>query len=158
MARPSSTIKGTVVDGDYISGSKICPKCHIKKDEFDFEINHAQVDGLDSWCKDCRRKSKAEYRAQHRDRELDWAQKLSFYYGITPFEFNMKLDRQGGVCAICKQPEENGKRLSVDHCHDSNTVRGLLCNACNSVLLRKRHTIELLKSAISYLEFYGGPH
>ena len=36
------------------------------------------------------------------------------------------------VCEICGKPDDIlGRRLSVDHCHDTNTFRGLLCTKCN---------------------------
>ncbi|MCK1478304.1 hypothetical protein IVB27_26775 [Bradyrhizobium sp. 197] len=45
---------------------------------------------------------------------------------------------QNGVCFICQCEDRNivkktGKRreLAVDHCHESGTVRSLLCGDCN---------------------------
>jgi hypothetical protein len=79
-------------------------------------------------------------------------------YGVDEKWYEATLAEQGGVCAICKQPETwKGKRLdgaiyrlSVDHHHDSTKVRGLLCNSCNhrlGVLEAK----EWFESAIAYL-------
>lgn len=59
---------------------------------------------------------------------------------------------QGGVCAICRQPEgREGRSLSVDHDHDSGVVRGLLCDSCNVGLGRFRDDPELVRSALEYL-------
>jgi hypothetical protein len=47
------------------------------------------------------------------------------------------FDAQHGLCAICRKPPKGGSRtrvLHVDHCHETNTVRGLLCTTCNSGL------------------------
>ena len=63
---------------------------------------------------------------------------LRHRYGIDLPDYERILAEQGGVCAVCKQPPSkhntrahwNGK-LCVDHCHDSEKVRGLLCNDCN---------------------------
>ena len=48
------------------------------------------------------------------------------------------LEKQNGLCAICGQPEtRQDKRsnivsdLSVDHCHKTGKVRGLLCAHSN---------------------------
>ena len=39
---------------------------------------------------------------------------------------------QGGCCHICERAKGTGrKRLSVDHCHKTGIVRGLLCGPCN---------------------------
>lgn len=67
------------------------------------------------------------------------------------------LIKQNGNCAICKNPEtkiRNGKsvNLSVDHCHKTGIVRGLLCNKCNRTLGVFYDDIEFLKEAIKYLE------
>jgi hypothetical protein len=56
-------------------------------------------------------------------------------------EYGRLLAKQHGVCAICKQPEtkvdrQRGKiaALSIDHCHATGRVRGLLCFRCNTQL------------------------
>lgn len=38
---------------------------------------------------------------------------------------------QGGACAICREPERARRFLSIDHCHKTGRVRGLLCVRCN---------------------------
>lgn len=55
-------------------------------------------------------------------------------YGLLLEDYEDLLHRQGGVCALCKEPPARGKSLCIDHCHDSGRVRGLLCNRCNSLL------------------------
>lgn len=72
-------------------------------------------------------------------------------YGITPDQFNDMLKKQGGVCAICRQPCPRNPRLSVDHCHQTGRVRGLLCSHCNVGLGHFRHDHNRLRSAITYL-------
>ena len=56
-------------------------------------------------------------------------------YGITEDQYNDMFDRQGGVCALCKCPP-SGKSLHVDHNHETNQIRGLLCTLCNHALER----------------------
>ena len=54
-------------------------------------------------------------------------------YGITPEQYKVLLKKQNNRCALCgKKP--HGRRLSVDHCHKENRVRGLLCVKCNSAI------------------------
>lgn len=57
-------------------------------------------------------------------------------YGITVAEFDAMFAAQCGRCAICASDKPGGrwKRFAVDHCHNSNKVRGLLCTKCNTNL------------------------
>ena len=57
-------------------------------------------------------------------------------YGITIKEFNKLLELQSGKCAICQGPPVyngfgGGSVYHVDHCHETDKVRGLLCQKCN---------------------------
>lgn len=49
---------------------------------------------------------------------------------VSDEEYASLLERQGGVCAICRRAPKT-RRLHVDHDHHSMTVRGLLCHRCN---------------------------
>lgn len=79
---------------------------------------------------------------------------LRVKYGLSETAYNNLLKAQGGVCAICGQKEttKNRKRLAVDHCHDTNTVRGLLCLKCNVMLGQARDDLRILENAINYLK------
>jgi hypothetical protein len=57
-------------------------------------------------------------------------------YGIalTHEEYSQMEVAQGGVCKICSKPTKSGRKLSVDHCHVTGKVRGLLCAGCNYTL------------------------
>ena len=77
-------------------------------------------------------------------------------FGITLEQYDQIFESQGGVCAICSKPETNRlygtvKRLSVDHCHKSQRIRGLLCQDCNHAIGFAKDSIEILASAIKYL-------
>lgn len=77
-------------------------------------------------------------------------------FGITESDYQRILESQNGVCAICKQPERRvrqGKllKLSVDHCHVTGKVRGLLCAVCNIGLGLMQDNPLFLTSAIEYL-------
>jgi hypothetical protein len=73
-------------------------------------------------------------------------------YGITPDDYQRLNDEQGGVCAICKRDQRDGKRLAVDHNHETGAVRGLLCAHCNMGLGQLGDTPEHLRAALAYLE------
>ncbi len=74
-------------------------------------------------------------------------------YGITSEDYDRMCDEQGGVCAICEEPEgqKKLKYLSVDHDHKTGTVRGLLCHRCNKVLGMLREDIGVLWEMMCYI-------
>jgi hypothetical protein len=67
------------------------------------------------------------------------------------------LKEQNNSCAICGiNGEELKRKLSVDHNHETNQVRGLLCNSCNLGLGQFKDSVVFLSYAIEYLERYDG--
>lgn len=70
-------------------------------------------------------------------------------HGLTPTEYDAMLDRQGGVCAICRRPMD---RICIDHDHRTGRVRGLLCHNCNVALGHFRDSPGLLYASIAYLQ------
>lgn len=74
-------------------------------------------------------------------------------YGIEPAEYARLFELQGGRCAICLNPPAN-KQLAVDHDHQTNEVRGLLCSRCNNELLPSLyHDARTAMNAYMYLTF-----
>lgn len=51
-------------------------------------------------------------------------------------------------CEICEEPS----KLCVDHDHNSNSIRGVLCKRCNSGLGLFRDNSTFLRKAATYLE------
>jgi hypothetical protein len=75
-------------------------------------------------------------------------------YGVEYETYLGMVSKQNGKCAICgAEPpnDERKKRLSIDHCHTTGKVRGLLCDPCNRGLGFFRDNQDNLKKAISYL-------
>lgn len=98
-------------------------------------------------CNDRMRREKSEqYAAAARRREL----KRKF--NLTVEQYEDMLAAQGGVCAICRKPPNEGKRLAVDHCHKTNKVRGLLHGNCNRGVGLLGDDPVLLRAAAEYLE------
>jgi len=90
------------------------------------------------------------------------AEALKNRYGITVEFYNELLEKQNKACAICTLPEtrrhQNGKvkNLSVDHCHSTGKVRGLLCYSCNtSVGFMKENFIAITNLALYVAEHKG---
>lgn len=90
--------------------------------------------------------------AKRENPDKGYAGYLKRIYGITIKEYYKMLEDQGGGCAVCgKTPGENGRRLAVDHDHETGEVRGLLCSSCNTGLGNFKDDPQLLESAMYYL-------
>jgi hypothetical protein len=139
---------------------KICPKC--KKELSLSEFYNCKRDGTQSKCKKCKLQNNAESRAKHRQANKEsvfWA-KRKMEYGITKEEFLKMKEEQNNLCAICKKPESRKRNneivsLCIDHNHETGYIRALLCSSCNSGIGYFKENIEVIKSAIKYLERYN---
>jgi hypothetical protein len=126
---------------------KKCSKCKEVKPITAFAKNRAMPDGISHYCFLCeaeRRRTPAALRAEKKSRLRR--------YGLTLDDWEQLNCRQNGCCKICGRHEMHRKRdLSVDHCHQQNIVRGLLCDACNNGLARFNDNIQTLIRAAIYL-------
>lgn len=80
-------------------------------------------------------------------------------YGITLKQYLKMFEKQKGLCLICLLPEDSIdsrsgkiKNLSVDHCHQTGKIRGLLCASCNHTLGFAKDNIVTFERAIAYLK------
>lgn len=123
---------------------KRCARCRIEKERSAFSRNYKNKDTLEAYCKVCRSTIKKD---QYKSR-------LAGKYGITLQDYNRMIIEQDGRCAIClsDDPRGRGGNFHIDHCHSSNTVRGLLCANCNTAIGLLFENIETLANAIQYLE------
>ena len=135
---------------------KRCSRCKLPKDSSEFCKDKSRVDGLNHRCKLCNRLhvqgiakkqkkqfGKIEYR--HRRRKYE----LTHHYGITSEYYDSLVKVQNDKCAICETKPE--PYLSVDHCHITRKIRGLLCRKCNSALGLFNNDPSILQNAITYL-------
>lgn len=96
------------------------------------------------------RKDFYEYQRQRRKKNK-WQSRGYYFkwaYNLSKEQYEELLTLQKGVCAICNTPPPEGKLLLVDHDHETEQVRGLLCNSCNGKL---SYNLEWLERAVSYI-------
>jgi hypothetical protein len=95
--------------------------------------------------------------AYQKDPERYWERRIQHNYGLSKEAYNTLLESQGGVCAICRGPQVNGrKRLDVDHDHRTGRVRGLLCGFCNRAIGMLGDDMSLILKTYRYLEYHKG--
>ena len=116
---------------------KTCTRCKAEKprDAEHFPLHNKCKDGLDSWCRECRR----SYRNGNR-RGL-------YRHMISDEDLRKEFQNFKG-CEICGKMTD---KICVDHDHETETYRGLLCDSCNMGLGKFYDDIETLQKAIEYL-------
>lgn len=134
----------------HLVGKKCCYCKQVKLLRY-FGRSSATKDGHQTACKVCCLKYKREQSKTEKGKQLNRKHNLKSCFGITPQQYNEMLKQQNGGCAICGEINKNGRRLSIDHDHETGKIRGLLCNKCNSVLGWAGDSIAALAGAIKYL-------
>lgn len=103
----------------------------------------------------CIEKSK-NYRIKNREKVLKYKKEhhLKTLYGLSVDEYNTLLINQGNVCSICGKTNLGNRNLAVDHNHNNNKVRSLLCDKCNRGLGFFNDDKILLLKAMEYIKKY----
>lgn len=157
----------------FTTDTKFCRWCGKTKSVDHFHRDKTQRDGRRKKCAKCcyaqTAKERLENPDQYKARERRYYERaksttiinkhLTRKYGISLDDYIAMLERQGGVCAICRMPETSRhrrgtgdvRRLSVDHCHETGVVRGLLCWRCNAGIGKFEDDPALLALALAYL-------
>jgi len=101
---------------------KTCSKCRqsLSEDNFYKRTYKTGNVGLQSSCKECTTKVRRKNWRPHSGIRL----KLK----LTQDEVDKILSP--GACEVCGSKE----RLCIDHCHNTEKPRGLLCHKCNTAL------------------------
>lgn len=158
---------------------RICRKCSIEKPLESFRP-HTGRPGRRHGCRDCealaQRVAYAEDPEKAKEATKKWSRENAAHlaakkrvwraqnpgkheahtrktlYGITDAEYQTLVIAQKGLCAICGgPPTKNRRNLSVDHCHQTGKIRGLLCSNCNTAIGLFKDLPELLEKALLYL-------
>jgi hypothetical protein len=73
--------------------------------------------------------------------------------------YNRMMEKQGGVCAVCKMPETRRSLtgqispLAVDHDHETGRIRALLCSKCNTSLGMMGEDPDRIRALAEYAEW-----
>jgi hypothetical protein len=125
-------VRGT----DYVRGG--CRECERKARAAQYAANPEKAAAAArKWSREHpekRNATKRRWRQNNPDKHKNAVLKRT--YGISLEQYNQILAAQGEVCGICMSATVSncGRRLSVDHNHETGKVRGLLCGRCNSML------------------------
>lgn len=134
-----------------------CTMCGLSKSITKFANSLRHLNKTTGNCSTCWTKKTKEYYLANPD--LYENKKLCSrlkQYGMTVYEYNLLKLKQNNKCASCGNPEKSvqcGKiqRLSVDHCHVTGNIRGLLCSNCNTALGLLQESEENILNLLNYL-------
>lgn len=150
----SRTCNASVLGRLKFPDQKPCKKCDRILPRSEFYPQKNSPNALRSICKYCHKKDSLirgnRYRAEKPDyfRRKVAAQK----HGITLSELDALFESVDHRCEICGvEVLADGRRLSIDHCHKTSRIRGILCNLCNRGLGMFGDSPDLLTKALAYL-------
>ncbi len=109
---------------------RACTACGIVKSGNQFFRNRHTRDGIDARCKSCKK-----------------VRNIQVKYGLGSDAHEAILLAQDGRCGCCKKT----RPLCVDHDHETNKVRGLLCQPCNLAIGLLGDSVTGVRSALMYL-------
>ena len=133
--------------------TKICKSCNT---EFTLD-NYSKGQGKykkANVCKQCDSVARvARYKNYSEDRrkELQRRNRVNHYkvnYNLPQYVAEQLANNRVGQCQICSKVSN----LVVDHCHNTNIVRGLLCDSCNKMLGHSFDNPDVLTKAANYLK------
>lgn len=138
------------------NGMKLCKYCGITKPTTEFHrvqkrSGRVRPQHACKSCSDlCFREYRKEWAKKNPEKMKKWGREfhLKKFYGLTMGTFEVMNAAQAGKCAICSDEV----KMYVDHCHESNKIRKLLCFHCNTGLGHYRDNPTLLRAAADYLE------
>lgn len=143
-------------EGDIFTGTRQCVVCLERSEMSNFHWASKTKGIRQHRCKACGRTRAAlsaelsalvgEEDAKKRRR----SQRLLAEYGLTEAGFLQLVEMQKGKCAICEDPL--AEIPYVDHDHETNEVRGLLCVRCNTGIGHLRDDVSILLAAVWYLK------
>lgn len=136
--------------------TKLCKDCKEIKNLIDFDLTPSFKPK--SKCRECRKKQYREYSKTNRSKS-DFKFKKSNYrllktYGITIEEKQNMLIKQNNKCAICTYEFKDLSNAHIDHNHETNKVRDLLCSNCNTAI----GLLKEDKKRIENIRFYLAKH
>lgn len=129
-------------------------KCRERARDYAKKHQKGRAEYSKKWCmlnKEHVKRTRKKYYKKNKNRIFLWY--LKRYYDLTFDQYNMILKNQKFCCGICKKKyEPNDQKFHIDHNHDTNTVRGVLCRSCNHLLGCAKDSTDILYKAIRYLK------
>jgi hypothetical protein len=137
----------------------ICTKCGKEKDISRFQKKRNKHSAQ---CKDCRNEyNRNVWYPKNAEKQKKMAAKwkknnkariAATRYNINESDIVNAINKFDGFCDLCG---EKTKKTVIDHCHETNKFRGLICHRCNTLLGRlgdSKNSVKIwYKKILDYL-------
>jgi len=134
---------------------KLCKRGH------DMAKSRKKAKDGHTFCSECAREYAKEYHKKHPEYQKRYCRAYQkthprkYYhikrnYGLEQEQVIEIMESQHYKCAICDIPF-NETQACIDHNHETNNVRGILCRTCNTGIGSLKNSVKILQSAIKYL-------
>lgn len=127
---------------------RICKNCQI---EFSVLSIKVRIGGGIFCSRKCHFEFLKDNRRNEKQKKYDSIlYQKKFRYKLSKSEYLklMEIDK----CMICNDQMDS---KCIDHNHQNNNIRGIICNKCNRALGFFKDSIEILRNAIEYIENDG---
>ncbi len=141
--------------------TKVCCKCKLELPLCNFYKHKRGKYGKGTICKSCKREKghsperRTYVAGYHKSLKGQIGRKKEILkrHNITLVQYDKMFEQQNGACIICGLPELSC-RLCIDHDHETNEIRGLLCRSCNVRLgyFERMKNDGFIKKADRYLK------
>lgn len=152
---------------------KKCCRCKLQKQISEFSKITKGSKCFRSNCKSCEVIKSKEYKKNNpeiaRKQRNNWAKnnpitvkKMSIRTKLKKHQFDGDLETKVeevfncNICECCGNTFELKSDKHIDHCHETNKYRGLICRSCNHALGHCKDSVEVLQSCINYLNKFKG--
>lgn len=153
---------------------KQCARCGKDRDLSEFNFRDKTWTKLGSYCRTCRndynrnrydrrtpKRTPEEQLERKREKSREWARKnrerlrdsvSRCRYGMTWDEYRQLMAIKS--CQICGTDFGGKVRGEIDHCHETEIVRGRLYRNCKLGLGHFKDNLERLRNVVEYLSRY----
>jgi len=121
---------------------RICTKCKIEKPITAFYKSNRATGVRNYQCIQCRKESYNSKSATY--------SRIRRNYKLSKVDYEFLIKKRRGKCSLCKKKVS---KLNIDHDHQTDIVRDLICSDCNFFIGFLEKRAHLLKKAIRYLKF-----
>ncbi len=135
--------------------TKKCSCCKATKPITEFGKDRKCKDGYRYSCYECFREYNKKFYHKNTKKAMSRNRKSNYkrLYKIPVHEYDKMLEKQNDGCAICGELNLDGRRLAVDHNHNTGKIRGLLCQRCNGFIVGIIEKYpELIQKSVEYLK------